>query len=303
MNRIQRTPPQNALLLQAGLHPIRSHWRLVVKTPLMFYVAATDVSQTTRCAFSLEGQSVELGICYGQSSGGPMRLDLTRSAIAAISVITGFGFAAQPVHAQSYYGGYAGGPVEVIQGHIMGGYSPTSGVTSDFLQDGWIIDGGFTFWPQGVPLGIRTDLSYSGHQATNQFLALGQAATGLEVDDGSGSFSSLAAGLVFRPRQYGLARFYGLAQAGATRVREQLTQTFFVAGSYCDPFFYYCGYQYGTGDAIVYDYATTKFSWNVGLGVEFPTYWGSSWFLEAQYRRVETQQPLEYWPIMVGIRF
>ena len=50
-------------------------------------------------------------------------------------------------------------------------------------------------------------------------------------------------------------------------------------------------------------YCATKLSWNLGLGADFRTYWDTSWFIEAQYRRIQTPQPIEYWPVTVGIRF
>lgn len=207
-----------------------------------------------------------------------------------------------PAHAQSYDYVYTRPGASQWQGHVMGGYAPTSGVIANYLQGGWMIDGGFTFWPRNGGLGIRADLGYSAHNVTNQFIAFGEQATGEQVDDGRGSFLSIAAGPVFRVPA-GRGRFYGYGQAGLTHVRMELNQTFFVPGYYCDPFFGYCDYNYGIGAVSVYDYSVNKLGWNVGFGLEFPARWGQSWFVEAQYHRVETPQPLEYWPITVGLRF
>lgn len=201
---------------------------------------------------------------------------------------------------QPYYP--SGSPV--FQGHVMTGYSATSGATANYLQGGWIIDGGVTYWPRpDYHLGLRADASYSAHNATNQFIASGEAATNEEVDYGNGGFTALQLGPVYRTHLAGNSQIYGFAQGGFTRVHLELGQTYYVPGYYCDPFFGYCDGFYDVGESSVYDFSTTKFSWDVGLGVEFPSPWGNSWFVEAQYRRVESQQPMEYWPITVGLRF
>lgn len=194
-------------------------------------------------------------------------------------------------------------PTPRLQGHVMAGYSATSGVTSDYLYGGWILDGGVSYWPGGGWLGLRGDLSYSAHAATNGFINFEQHATGEQIDQGSGDFASIAAGLALRGPRLGSVRFYGLAQASITHVRLQLTQTFYFPGYFCDPFFGYCEFASSFGGATVYDRNATRWGWNVGIGVQFPGYFGEGWFIEAQYRRVQTSQPFEYWPVTVGFRF
>jgi hypothetical protein len=154
-----------------------------------------------------------------------------------------------------------------IQGHIMGGYSATSGNDSDNLQGGWIFDGGVTFWPQGGPLGIRADLSYSNYGAGNNSYYFAPLAYGYKR--GWGDVSSIAAGLVFRPHQYGWGRFYGLAQVSGSDVQLRLRQYAYCTSFNC-PFTPY----------NVDDYGATKIGVNVGLGVDFPIYRGTSWFVE-----------------------
>lgn len=212
------------------------------------------------------------------------------------------GLVSQPAHAQdSYYGPGAG---QDFQAQLMGGYSGTSGNAGTYLMGGWAVDGGFIYWLEhDHEFGLRTDLSYSHHQATDQFLAFGQEATGLQVDDGWGGFSAISTGLVIRAPGNSWAHVYGLAQIGLSHVDLRLVQTFFVPGFYCDPFFDYCDYPI-VGEDTVYSYHTNRLSWNVGVGVDFPSFAGQSWFIEAQYRRIEVApHPFEYWPIMVGLRF
>jgi hypothetical protein len=227
----------------------------------------------------------------------PMRY--VQRALAGLAIL-GVALAAQQALGQSYYGP-AG---SAFQPQIMGGFSGTSGEAGAYLQNGWILDGGFIYWlPRTRGLGIRTDLSFSDHDATNQFLSFGEQVTGLEVDDGWGNLSSVSTGLVYQLPLTRRVNLYGLAQVGVSHVHLRLEQTFFIPGYYCDPFFDYCDYP-DVGAVSVYNYGTNRLSWNVGIGIDFAGYWAQTWFIEAQYRRIETSpRPFEYWPVMVGIRF
>lgn len=191
-----------------------------------------------------------------------------------------------------------------IEGFIFGGFSRTAGEAASYLQDGWIIDGGFIYWlAHGDTFGLRTDLGYSEHEASDQFLGFGTLASGQRLNDGSGSFSSLSSGLVLRAPGSSWPRLYGLAQLGLTHTHVRLAQTFYLPGYYCDPFFYYCSSP-AFGQASVYSHTSDRFSWNLGLGLDFGTHSIPGWFLELQYRRVENSpHAFEYWPVMVGLRF
>lgn len=215
----------------------------------------------------------------------------------ALSLTLTTAFWLQPLYAQGY-------PTRPLQGFIMGGFSPTAGNVASYLQDGWIIDGGFNYWlAHGDTLGLRTDLGYSEHQATYQYLTFGGVATYPGANNGWGSFSSLSTGLTWRAPANRWPRVYGLAQIGVTNTHVHLVQTFYVPGYYCDPFFYYCSNPMA-GNASVYSHTTNRLSWNVGFGADFTAPGLPGWFVELQYRRVETSpHAFEYWPVMFGLRF
>ena len=63
--------------------------------------------------------------------------------------------------------------------HVGGGFSEPSGQIADYLQGGWVLHGGFTYAPNGSPLGLRADLSLSSHTATNRFLDYGANVSGV----------------------------------------------------------------------------------------------------------------------------
>ena|SRR5579863_5322703 len=96
-----------------------------------------------------------------------------------------------------------------LQGHVMGGYSFSSGNASNYLDGGWIVDGGLTFWPRRSPIGFRTDLSYD-YFYTGGFGYYGPYAG---ANHGWAGVASLAAGAVFEPYQYGWARLYEIGRA------------------------------------------------------------------------------------------
>lgn len=190
-----------------------------------------------------------------------------------------------------------------IQWHVMGGYSEPLGTTSDYLQGGYIVGGGFSVTPsRNSPLDLRFDLNYSEHNATSNLLNINQQATNIEINNGTGSFWSGTGNLEYHvPIAYGV-RGYGIAGIGAYHARVELTQAvpFGYGYYYCDPF---SGFCYGSGDALVASQGVTKFGWNAGVGVEFALPYGQSWFIEARYHRISTDTPIEYVPIEVGFRF
>jgi len=187
--------------------------------------------------------------------------------------------------------------------HVSGGFSSTTGQISDYLQGGWIFSGGFTYTPAGRALGLRGDLGFSSYNATNRFLDYGTQVSGVQVDSGSGQFVSLSLGPTYSVPFIGRSRAYGFAQLGVYYSDLQLSQTFLFAGNFCDPYFGFCDFGVFPGDNVVYEDTRTRFGWNAGVGVEFPTYYGTRYFVEASYHRIGGSQPVEFIPIQFGIRF
>jgi opacity protein-like surface antigen len=191
-----------------------------------------------------------------------------------------------------------------IQWHVMGGAAVTTGHTADYLDSGWTLGGGFTFRPDPAsPLSLRTDLTLSRFNATNNLLNLGAEQNQTQIDDGWGDVVNLDVDAVldlpFGPR----ARGYIMAGVGGAYRRIDLTQTVGFGGYYCDNWYGYCGVGIVPGDVLVQREETTRFAWNAGIGFEFALYNGQSWFIEARYNRMETPQPTEFVPIRIGFRF
>jgi opacity protein-like surface antigen len=183
-----------------------------------------------------------------------------------------------------------------LQWFIDGGASITAGTTADFLDTGWSIGTGFTVRPvPGQPFMLRADVNYNRFSGTNQLISLGQIANQTQVDYGYGqTVTGFLNGVLEAPVSPWM-RFYVTGGVGVGYRRIELAQNGFV----CSPFF--CGPGYGGNTVAASD--DTRFAWNAGLGVDFALPRGQSWFVEARYERIETQEPTEYIPIRFGIRF
>jgi|SRR5579872_3567645 len=191
-----------------------------------------------------------------------------------------------------------------IHWHIEAGYAPTLGRTSDYLNGGGTIGGGFTFTPSpGSPFSLRADLSYSQFDATRHLIFLGEQQTQTEIDNGTGRIVNLDLDAVFNVPLGPRARGYLFAGVGGAYRRIELTQTVGFGGYYCDDWYGYCGIGVFPGDVLVLRDETTRFAWNAGAGVEFPLYGGQTFFVEARYNRIQTDRPTEFVPIRVGLRF
>jgi len=221
-----------------------------------------------------------------------------RSVASSLLCSVTLGLGSSVVHAQQ---AFSEAP---FHWHVLGGYSVPVGATSESLQGGYAVGGGFSVTPvPGSPIDLRVDLGYSDHQATQALINAGAQAIDQEVDDGHVSIWSLTGNAVYYlPFFYGV-RGYGIAGVGAYHARVALTQYGGYGGYYgCDPFYGYCG------EGLVAEDSVTKFGWNAGLGVEFALPYRQSWFIEARYNRIQnngagTGTAFEYIPITVGYRF
>ncbi len=187
--------------------------------------------------------------------------------------------------------------------HLGAGYSATTGRADRYLNDGWIVSGGLDWRMQpDLPLTLRLDGHYSEYNATRRLISLGSALTRTHIDNGNGSTLGTDLDLIYSFPLGARVRGFVTAGAGVDRRRINLTQTALFNGIICDPWWGFCGVGVVLGDVLVARDSTTRFAWNTGLGVEIPVGQGA-WFVDARYRRIETDRPMEYVPIEFGFRF
>src|SRR5215468_3734662 len=97
-----------------------------------------------------------------------------RTVFCGVMVVLLAGVAMDASAQYGYPDSYTYGSRGPIQWHVMGGAAVTTGQTADYLNSGWTVGGGFTFRPDpGSPFSLRTDLSFSRFNATNNLLNLG----------------------------------------------------------------------------------------------------------------------------------
>jgi len=183
-----------------------------------------------------------------------------------------------------------------VQWFIDTGASITTGQTSNDFDSGWTIGTGLLVRPDPTqPLALRFDVNYARSDATGQFIAANEAATGEPIDHGSLQTVTAFLGPQLETALSPWMRVYATGGVGFGYQRVELTQN----GFFCDAFF--CGP--GFGHYLVNSSDTTHFAWGAGAGMSFAMPAGQSWFVEARYERIQTQGPTELVPIRIGYRF
>jgi hypothetical protein len=182
---------------------------------------------------------------------------------------------------------------------LSGGWSVTSGVVSQELDDGGLADVGFSLFPaESLPIGLRVDGSYTWFGARDRFLIANNAQLGhQEVYGGDADLQFNLGPHTAR------AQLYLFGGAGWYRERTTLHQVSAVTGTVCG--FYFCGP--GEFFAITATSITTtawRDSWNAGLGWEVALSDAGTFFVEARYRQIGPNDSREaFVPIQVGFRF
>jgi opacity protein-like surface antigen len=230
--------------------------------------------------------------------------NLSRTTIYPLGAILLLGAAAE-APAQNY--GYTEryyAPQQHVHWHIDTGYVAPSGQISDALDGGWTFGGGLSWQPDfSSPLALRADLNYSRLDATRQLIDINQQADQTEIDNGYGEIVDFSVDGEYRLPLSPYISAFALAGIGVAHRRIALTQTVPVGGYICDPWFGYCDYGFAAGDYVVASDDTTRFAWNVGLGLDFALWSGQTFFVEARFTRMQTAQPTDFVPIRVGLRF
>jgi len=182
---------------------------------------------------------------------------------------------------------------------IDGGYTLTSGATSQDIQDGSNVGLGLTWFPTSVlPIGIRLDGSYSRFRARDPLLNPGNFTSGHE--NIYGGDADLQLNLA---HSSSAAQFYLFGGAGQYREQTVLRQVSFVNGVICG--YYYC--EQGYFPAVTAEQRTTSDwhrAWNAGAGFEVAIADRASFFVEARYLRIlPNSNQTKFIPIRFGLRF
>jgi len=203
----------------------------------------------------------------------------------------------------------AAGPAQAqeskpIQGYVAGGYVMPEGVANDYLNGGWNISGGTILRPAPHrPLAVRFDLGYS-YMGANSNVIDKAASHGLRVDSGYMSMWDLTAEGLWEFGHPGhTGGWLGVGFGGYRRYLE-LSNTVVLPGYICDPWWGWCYPAAVPGQVIAANDTTTKFGYNVSVGINFPVgHSGGEVYVETRYHWMDTPTSTEYWPILIGYRF
>ena len=184
---------------------------------------------------------------------------------------------------------------------IDGGYSVTTGATSQNLDDGPNVGLGFSWFPtSALPVGIRVDGSYSWFRAKDRLLNANTGSFTSGHDDFYGGDADLQLNLA---KSSSASQFYLLGGAGWYREQTLVRQVSFVSGTVCG--FFSCGPGYFP--TVTAEQRTTSDwhrAWNAGLGWQIAIDDRASVFVEARYLRIlPNSNQTKLVPITFGIRF
>jgi Outer membrane protein beta-barrel domain len=176
---------------------------------------------------------------------------------------------------------------------IEGGYTATTGSTSDNFDDGGNVGVGISFFPsRSLPIGLRIDGSWSRFDASHAYFDTGGDYYQHSHENIYGGDADLQFNLAHTSSRY---QFYLLGGAGWYREQHVLEQ--FATG--CG--FHYCGPILAGEQSSTTDWRS---SWNAGFGGEFAMPGGASFFVEARYQRIAPRNSdMQFVPVRVGIRF
>jgi hypothetical protein len=179
-----------------------------------------------------------------------------------------------------------------VSWHVNGGAALTTGSSSDYLNSGWTLGGGFAWRPRPVSrLSLQFDLAWATFNASSKFVNLGQQKLQYNINGGSGSVWSLTAAGKYTVPFTASSNGYALLGIGGYHESVQLTETGIYGGYVCDPWGFCYPYA-APGDVVAASKSRTMFGWNLGLGV-----------IESRYHHIAGQRSITYLPIQIGYRF
>lgn len=221
--------------------------------------------------------------------------EVSDKAVAAVAPPPSPASSLHPVAPQAESGWH---PVSV---RIEGGYTIAAGATDRYLEDGYNVGFGLTFFPSpAIPLGLRVDGSYSSFRGRNALLDLYPGGFTFARRNIYGGDADLQFNLS-PPSSRSLVYLFG--GAGWYRDQTHLRQVTFEEGIFCG--YYFCGPGFGPVLTAAERVTSPWHSaWNAGLGWELSNPGGPSLFVEARYLSIAPRSSqMQFVPIRVGLRF
>jgi hypothetical protein len=190
-----------------------------------------------------------------------------------------------------------------VVAHVAAGYAAPLHQAGDLFDGGFEISGGATLhFSPGSRAGLRLELGYDHFDATHQVIDSAGFPRSARVDDGYQSVTRLAVDLLYDFSGKGRVGGYFAIGTGGYSTYRTLTETVIVGGVSCDPIFPEC-IAFGEGMVIENSDRSTTFGNDASLALTIAMGTDKQLYVEASYRRVHTEEPMQYVPIVLGFRF
>jgi len=194
-----------------------------------------------------------------------------------------------------------------VVGHVSFGASLPQGSAGDFLDDGWSLHGGATWFAPDRPMGLRLDLGLDWWDAKSSFLSQLDTDTitpGTQApDDGDAQVWSGTVNFLWEPETKGVVGFYLTGGLGLYYTSWDISEIGYGTGYWCD---WWTGWCYPTlvqGEYTIADASNWEWGYNAGLGVTFHLQSGAEIYLEAVYHWIQSDNSAEFMPVSVGFRW
>lgn len=194
--------------------------------------------------------------------------------------------------------------------HFGVGASLPQGDTADFLDDGWALHFGATWFKPDRPIGVRLDFGVDWWDVSNEVLSTidTDGSTPIVVeppDDGDARAWQLAGNFVWdgnrgKDRKVG---FYLTGGGGVYYTSYDISEDGLVGTYWCDWWWGVCYPTIVEGEYLIQSGDSWEVGLNAGAGVTFQMRSGAEIYLEALYHWVDTEGSAEYVPITIGVRW
>ena len=203
------------------------------------------------------------------------------------------------------------GPAEAydkpITGHAAFGVSLPEGAHGEFLEDGWALHGGATWWSADRPFGLRLDIGLDWTDMTNEALDLIEISPDVPGDEhpdqGDVRIWSGSLDIVWQPKRNGTVNFYLLGGGGVYYTSWALSEVGYGYGTWCDWYWGICYPGIYEGLYLLEDDSSWDLGLNAGAGVTFQLRSGTELYLEATYHWVDSERSAEFVPVTFGARW
>lgn len=193
-----------------------------------------------------------------------------------------------------------------VKGHFSIGPSFVEGNLGEFLDTGWAVHGGAT-WFGSRPFGIRLDGGVDWFDVKNS--ALNQIDTDpttpniIEApDNGDAWVWSVTGNLFWETKSEGHVRFYVTGGAGIYYAKWSLSEDGYGSGYWCDWWWGVCYPSVYPTQYQLKDGSSWEWGLNAGAGIAFPTSSGEI-YIEADYHWIDTDNTAQMVPVTVGYRW